>query len=130
MYGKIIDGKLVIAGNIIKGKNWSITNPTEEQLIEKGYIRVYYQPKPKFDVENEKLVEEYIQEEDIQINVLWNKVKLTDEEHNNIVLQKITEIESEMTARYIRNASLGDEYAIEKMQDIENRIAAERTKLK
>ena len=36
MYGKIIDGKLVIADKIIKGDNWSINNPSVEQLIEKG----------------------------------------------------------------------------------------------
>ena len=43
---------------------------------------------------------------------------------------KIYELEQQQTARLLRNAALGDQYAIDKLQSIESGIAALREEIK
>jgi len=43
---------------------------------------------------------------------------------------KINELEQQQTARLLRNAALGDQYAIDKLQSIESGIAALREEIK
>ena len=129
MFGKIENGRLVIAGQKIEIENGWITNPTEEQLRANGYKTVEYTEKPTFDREEEKLTEVYNEEQD-KIIVLYAKDMLTDEEHNAVVQQEIIEEENKMTARNIRCALMGDTFANGKITDIENNIQLLRTKLR
>ena len=132
-YAKLIDNKLIYAGSSISGKDkngsYFIVNPTKAQLKEKGYKQVICEQKPEYDIENEKLIEEYFENEN---NIVINYVIITlsISEHNQIIQQEIDNEESKMTQRYIRNAALKDEFAINKLQEIENNIAILRTKLK
>lgn len=128
MYAKIIDGKLIIAGNKIEITNGWITNPTEEQLAENGYKEIVYNEKPTYDIENEKLKEKYTDRKRITVN--YEVVALTDEEHNEIIQQEIEEEESKITPRNLRNAIKGDSYALNKIDEIENNIAQLRAKIK
>ena len=59
MFGKIIDGNLVLAGQIITTDKGFISNPKAEQLIELGYKEIDYAEKPEYDKEEEKLQEVY-----------------------------------------------------------------------
>lgn len=88
MLGKLIDGRLVIAGSIVKDGKTTITNPTEEMLKNLGYKGLCYDVKPEYDNEEEKLIENY-KETDNQILVEYTVEKLTDEEYNKIINQKI-----------------------------------------
>jgi len=45
------------------------------------------------------------------------------------VQDKIYELEAQQTARLVRNAALGDQYAIDKLQRIESDIAALREEI-
>ena len=128
MLGKIIDGRLQIAGRIIKEGNTTITNPTEEKLKELGYKEVEYTAKPKYDDEEEKLVEEYINGNNIIVN--YTKVALTDEEHNEVIKQKIVEEENKVSARNIRGALLDINFDKNKIIEIENNIAELRVKIR
>lgn len=128
MFGKIIDGKLVIAGNKIEITNGWITNPTEEQLKENGYKEVVYNDKPTYDVENEKLQEKYTDKKKITVN--YDIVELTDEEHNEVIQAEIIEEEDKITSRNIRTAIKGDEFALNKIDEVESNIATLRKKLK
>lgn len=128
MLGKLIDGRLVVAGRIIKEGNTTITNPTEEKLKELGYKEVEYTAKPKYDDEEEKLVEEYINGNNIVVN--YTKVALTDEEHNEVIKQKIVEEENKVSARNIRGALLDINFDKNKIVEIEGNIAELRTKLR
>lgn len=87
MFGKIIDGKLVFAGKI-KIKNGWITNPTEKQLKDNGYKEVVYQKQPDFDIDTEKINEQYLDDKN-QIIVSYYTTKLTNEEFNERVKFKI-----------------------------------------
>lgn len=129
MFGKIIDGKLVIAGKKIQIENGWITNPTEQQLEILGYKRIEYGTKPEYDREEEKLVETY-QDMDSEIYVGYDKVVLTDEEHNAIIQNEIYDEEYKITQRNLRNAIKGDEFALNKITEIENNIAKLREKLR
>lgn len=128
MFGKIVDGKLIIAGNKIKITNGWITNPTEEQLRAEGYKEVVYNEKPTYDIENEKLKEKYTDKKKITVN--YEIVALTDEEHNAIIQQEIEEEENKITQRNLRNAIKGDSFALNKIDEIENNIASLRAKIK
>ena len=128
MFGKIIDGKLVIAGNKIEITNGWITNPTEEQLKENGYKEVVYNDKPTYDIENEKLQEKYTDKKKITVN--YDIVALTTEEHNEVIQTEIIDEENKITSRNIRNAIKGDEFALNKIDEVENNIAILRAKLK
>ena len=132
MYGKIENGRLVVAGQKIKIENGYITNPTEEQLRELGYLLVVYTEKPIYNKEEEKLVEKYEVgkvEDDSVIFVEYEVVALTDEEHNAVIQQEIEAEESKITARNVREAILNDNYAKQKLTEIESNIYELRQKL-
>lgn len=128
MLGKIIDGKLVIAGRIIKEGNTTITNPTEEKLKELGYKEIEYNERPTFDKEEEKLQEIYTDGETITVS--YEVVALTDEEHNAIIQAEIVAEENKITPRNIRNAIKGDNFALNKITEVENNIVELRAKLR
>ena len=128
MLGKIIDGRLQIAGKIIKDGNTTITNPTEEKLKELGYKEIEYTEKPQYNREEEKLQEVYTDED--KIIVTYDKVALTDEEHNAIIQQEIVAEENKITARNIREGILGDNFATQKLTEIESNIYQLRQKLR
>ena len=131
MFGKIIDGKLQYAGQIIKTDKGFISNPTNEQLVANGYKEIERTEKPTYDIENEKLVETYREDiEQTTILVCYEKVELTDYEHNAIIQQEIVAEENKITARNIRNAIKGDEFALNKITEVENNIAELRAKLR
>ena len=129
MFGKIIDGRLVIAGSKIKIENGYITNPTEEQLKELGYKTVKYTERPTYNREEEKLVERYTVQEDV-IVVDYDIVALTTEEHNAIIQQEIATEENKITKRRQRDIDLNKEGARDFEQQIENNIITLRQKLR
>ena len=129
MLGKLIDGRLVLAGRIVKEGNTTITNPTEEQLINLGYKKLEYGAKQEYDKEEEKLVETY-QDMGNEIYVGYDKVALTDEEHNAVIQQEIVAEENKITPRNIRNAIKGDNFALNKITEVEGNIAELRAKLR
>lgn len=129
MLGKIIDGRLVVAGRIIKEGNTTITNPTEEKLKELGYKEIEYTEKPQYDKEEQKIVEVYSEGED-KIIVSYGTEQLTDEEHNAIIQAEIIAEENKITARNIRNAIKGDNFALNKITEVEGNIAELRAKLR
>lgn len=133
MYGKIIDGRLVIAGNIITTDKGVITNPTEEQLILKGYLPITYTEKPQYNKEEEKLVERYeIQDDTISVSgqdeiiVNYEVVKLTDIEKLKVKKQQVILLEQQYNmCRYQRELILAEnsgasQYVKDKAQEIEN----------
>ena len=131
MYGKIEDGKLIIAGQEIQIENGWITNPTEEQLIANGYKLVEYTEKPTYDKEEEKLVETYREDiEQTTILVCYEIVALTDEEHNAVILAEIIEEEAKITPRNIRGALLNIQFDVNAVTTIENNIVVLRSKLR
>lgn len=127
MFGKIVNGRLVLAGQKIKIENGWITNPTEEQLIANGYKEVEYTEKPEYDRENEKLVETY--REDIAgttILVCYEIVALTDEEKKQRLINKVNQLEQEYNmCRWEREIILSEnsgasDYTKTKAQEIED----------
>ena len=128
MLGKLIDGRLVVAGRIVKEGNTTITNPTNEKLVELGYKEIEYTEKPTFNREEEKLQEVYTDGETIQVS--YEVVALTDEEHNAIIQQEIVAEENKITARNVRNAIMGDKFAKNKITEVENNIVELRAKLR
>jgi hypothetical protein len=128
MFGKIINGRLQVVGNIIKTDKGTITNPKAEQLIELGYKEIEYTEKPEYDKDEEKLQEVYTDGD--KITVSYEKVALTDEEHNEIIKQEIVEEEQKITARNIRNAIKGDSFALGKIDEVEGNIAELRAKIR
>ena len=128
MYGKIENGRLVIAGQKIQIENGWITNPTEDKLKELGYKTVEYTEKPEYDKEEEKLVETYTDGETITVS--YEVVELSAEEHNAIIQQEIVAEESKITARNIREGILGDNFATQKLTEIESNIYQLRQKLR
>lgn len=129
MFGKVIDGKLVVAGKKIKIENGWITNPTEEDLKANGYKEIEYTEKPTYDKEEERLVEMH-KDCGTYIEVWYGKEQLTDEEHNAIIQSEIYDEEYKITQRNIRNAIKGEEFALSKITEIENNIAKLREKLR
>ena len=127
-YGKIINGKLQYAGQIIQTEKGFISNPKEKDLISNGYKEIVYTEKPTFDREEEKLKEVYTDGDKITIS--YEKVSLTDYEHNEVIKREIEEEENKITARNIRGALLGIEYDINEINKIENKIAELRPKLR
>lgn len=127
-YGKIVNNKLIIAGNRIQIENGWITNPTEQDLLANGYKQIVYSEKPEYNIEEEKLVEIYTQTDIITVN--YEKVVLTDEEHNNIIKQEIFEEESKITPRRQREFDLQIEGAADFIQQVNDNIIALRVKLR
>lgn len=133
MYGKIVDGKLIIAGYKIKIENGWITNPTEEDLRKLGYKEIVYCDKPNYDKENEKLTEVYAYGDEPhtdKLYVSYEKVALTDEEYNNIIKQEIIEEENKLTSRRQREFDLQKEGAEEFIRQVDDNITALRAKLR
>ena len=128
MLGKLIDGRLVVAGRIIKEGNTTITNPTNEKLVELGYKEIEYTEKPNFNKEEEKLQEVYTDGETIQVS--YEVVELSAEEHNAIIQAEIVAEENKITARNVRNAIMGDNFAKNKITEVEENIAELRAKLR
>ena len=129
MLGKIIDGRLVVAGRIVKEGNTTITNPTEEKLKELGYKEIQYDLKPEYDKEEENIVEMH-KDCGTYIEVWYGKEQLTDEEHNAIIQQEIVAEENKITPRNIRNAIKGDNFALNKITEVEGNIVELRAKLR
>ena len=128
MFGKIIDGRLQIAGSVITTEKGFISNPTTEQLIELGYKEIEYTERPSFDKEEEKLKEVYTDGD--KITVGYEIVALTDEEHNEIIKQEIIEEEKKITKRRQREIDLDKEGARDFEQEVENNIIALRAKFR
>ena len=129
MFGKIIDEKLIFAGEKIPIQNGWITKPSEEELRANGYKEIVYTERPEYDDEEEKIVEEY-NETETQIIVIYTKYSLTVEEHNQVIQYKIIEEENKMTPRRQRELDLKKEGALEFAQTIENNIIALRRKFR
>ena len=129
MLGKIIDGRLVVAGRIVKEGNTTITNPTEEKLKELGYKEIQYDLKPEYDKEEENIVEMH-KDCGTYIEVWYGKEQLTDEEHNAVIQQEIVAEENKITPRNIRNAIKGDTFALDKITEVESNIYQLRQKLR
>lgn len=51
------------------------------------------------------------------------------EPQSDIIKKQITELESQQTSRLLRNASLGEEYAVNKLKEIEDKISTLREQL-
>ena len=131
MFAKIVDNKLIFAGDRIPILNGWITKPSEEELRANGYKEVEYTEKPEYDNEEEKLVETYrVSLDETTILVCYEKVALTDKEHNEIIEQKIIEEENKITPRRQREIDLNLEGALEFAQTIENNIRALRKKFR
>lgn len=128
MLGKLIDGRLVVAGRIVKEGNTTITNPTNEKLVELGYKEIEYTEKPTFNKEEEKLQEVYTDGD--KITVSYEIVALTDEEHNAIIQQEIVAEENKITPRNIRGAIMGDDFAYGKVNEVEANIQTLRAKIR
>lgn len=128
MLGKLIDGRLQIAGREVCEGKTKITNPTEEKLKELGYKEIEYTEKPTYDKEEEKLQEVYTDGD--KITVSYEKVELSAEEHNAIIQQEIVAEENKITPRNIRNAIKGDNFALNKITEVEGNIAELRAKLR
>jgi len=128
MFGKIVNGKLIIAGRKVQIDNGWITNPTEEQLRNLGYKEVEYTERPSYDDEEEKLQETYT--DGATIVVSYEVVALTDEEHNEVIKNKIVDEENKITKKIQREIDLNKEGARDFEQQIENNIIALRQKLR
>ena len=128
MLGKIVNNQLVVAGRIVKEGNTTITNPTNEKLVELGYKEIEYTEKPNYDKEEEKLQEVYTDGETIQVS--YEVVELSAEEHNAIIQQEIVAEENKITPRNIRNAIKGDNFALNKITEVEGNIAELRAKIR
>ena len=133
MLGKLIDGRLVVAGRIVKEGNTTITNPTEEMLKNLGYLPVVDTEKPEYNKEEQKLVKKYsvnkVEDDDV-IFIEYEEVDLTDEEHNAIIQAEIVAEENKITPRNIRNAIKGDKFALNKITEVEDNIAELRAKIR
>ena len=129
-YGKIIDGKLQYAGNIINTDKGFISNPTNEQLIANGYKEIEYTEKPTYDKDNEKLVETYTEQDKIIIG--YEKITLTEEEKRENLINKVIDLEQKYNmCRWEREIILTDnsgasDYTKTKAQEIEDLSAGLR----
>ena len=123
MFGKIIDGKLVVAGKKIKIENGWITNPTEEDLKKNGYKEIVSTEKSKIDDRTEKLVETY-NDNGKEIEITYSKVKLSEEEKENVLQMKTYEELSKVSQLEILQAIVGNKEAITKIEEVLKNISA------
>lgn len=130
MYGKIVDGKLIIAGSVIQTSKGSISNPKQKDLTDNGYKLVEFNQKPEYDIENEKLVERYT--DGTTIIVSYEKVELTDYEHNIIINNEIKQKEELISVGMIARALSNMQKGSKDISDIEtiNEILDEINELK
>ena len=123
MFGKIVDGKLVVAGKKIKIENGWITNPTVEDLKANGYKEISTTEKQSYDDTTEKLVETY-NETSKGIEVSYSKVKLTEEETKNVLQYKIYDELNKVSQLEILKAITGDKEALSKIESVLKSITA------
>ena len=123
MFGKIIDGKLVVAGKKIEIENGWITNPTEEDLKKNGYKEIISTEKSKIDDTTEKLVETY-NDNGKEIEITYSKTKLSDEEKENVLQMKTYEELSKVSQLEILKAIVGNKEAITKIEEVLKNISA------
>ena len=123
MFGKIIDGKLVVAGKKIEIENGWITNPTEEDLKKNGYKEIISTEKSKIDDTTEKLVETY-NDNGKEIEITYSKTKLSDEEKENVLQMKTYEELSKVSQLEILQAIVGNKEAISKIEEVLKNISA------
>lgn len=123
MFGKIIDGKLVVAGKKIQVENGWITNPTEKDLKANGYKEIVSTEKSKIDDTTEKLVETY-NDNGKEIEITYSKVKLSDEEKENVLQMKAYEELSKVSQLEILQAIVGNKEAISKIEEVLKNISA------
>lgn len=123
MFGKIIDGKLVVAGKKIKIENGWITNPTEEDLKKNGYKEIVSTEKSKIDDTTEKLVETY-NDNGKEIEITYSKVKLSEEEKENVLQMKTYEELSKVSQLEILQAIVGNKEAISKIEEVLKTISS------
>lgn len=122
MFGKIIDGKLVVAGKKIQIENGWITNPTEEDLKANGYKEVSTTEKQSYDNESEKLVEKYT-DNGKGIEITYEKVKLSEEEKENVLQMKTYEELNKVSQLEILKAIIGNKEAITKIEGVLKNIS-------
>ena len=123
MYAKIVEGKLVVAGKKIQIENGWITNPTETDLKNNGYKEVSTTEKQSYDNESEKLVEKYT-DTGKGIEISYEKVKLTDEEVNNVLQSKIWQELGTISQIEMLKAIVGDKEAISKIEEVLKTISS------
>lgn len=123
MFGKIIDGKLVVAGKKIQIENGWITNPTEEDLKANGYKEISTTEKQSYDDTTEKLVETY-NDNGKEIEITYSKVKLSEEEKENVLQIKTYEELSKVSQLEILKAITGDKEALAKIEKVLKNISA------
>lgn len=129
MYGKVIDGKLVIAGQKIQIENGWITNPTEKQLKANGYKEISYAEKSEYDEESEKLVEKYsVKSKTIEVS--YETKKLTDEEANEVLQNKIDAELGKISQLELLKAIVGDKDSISKIEGVIKTISSIENKKK
>ena len=64
----------------------------------------------------------------LQLEISLNEAEIISYVEPEITIgEQITALEATVTPRYFRSAALGDAYAISKMQEIEDKIAALRS---
>ena len=127
MLGKIIDGRLVVAGNKIEFEKTKITNPTEKQLKDLGYKEISYNDKPKYDTETEKLVENY-KETSKGIEVSYTKEDLSNEEKNYVLDTKISAEINSVSKLDLLKAIAGDKEVVSKIDGVLKNIATDESK--
>ena len=125
MYGKIENGKLVIAGSSITNKNGgTITNPKEKDYLDNGWKEIVYTEKPTYDIDTQKLQELYT--ETNVITVSYEIVELTQEEKRQVLVNKVYNLEIEYNmCRWQRELILAEnsgasDYTKTKAQEIED----------
>lgn len=128
-YGKIVNNSLIMAGNKIKTKTGEISNPSEQQYLDNGYKKVIFEAEPEYNIEEEKLQKTYVDGKNIIVK--YEKVALTDEEHNEVIKQEIIEEEAKITTRNILDFAVDkDEEALKRIQAHRTVIAELRTKIR
>lgn len=129
MYGKIENNKLILAGDRIQISNGWITKPSIQDLINLGYKPIEYSETPEYDDEEEKLITVYNNYQD-KIVVSYEKITLTDEEHNEIIKTKILNEENKVTSRRQREADLNEGDGLGFIRLVNNNIKSLRKKLR
>ena len=128
-YGKIVNNNLIMAGNKIKTKTGEISNPSEQQYLDNGYKKVIFEAEPEYNIEEEKLQKTYVDGKNITVK--YEKITLTDEEHNSIIRQEIAEEEAKITIQDILDVVIDkDSEALERIQAHRAIIVELRTKIR
>lgn len=96
MYGKLIDGYLVRAPNPLQAGDFTISNPTETQLLEQEYCPIIAEDKPEkegfiytsvyvFDEDNNTIIHSWQKQEMSPEPSLEEQVKLLKNEINILI---------------------------------------------